>query len=194
MNRAVTTFTPPDPPKTRRSTASRLRLLGAAAELFLAHGYNAVSVNDIAERAQLTKGGFYGHFRSKGQLLVAVIRWKYQEFEQSAPFAAALSAPTSGIATMWSPEGLDVRLLVADATAAARHDPQVLAGMAALDAERFAAVAERLQGRSGDADVIAWLVLALASGIGMREAIGVRVPDLARLEPVVERLAAALLV
>ena len=193
MSREVTRFTPPDPPKTRRSIATRERLLKAAAELFLADGYDAVSMNDVADRAGLTKGGLYGHFRSKGQMLVEVIRWKYQEFEQSPSFVAAITDPRTAVGLLWSEAGLDVRLLVTDASAAARHDPDVLAGMAALDADRCAAVASRLEGLPADGGAIAWLILALACGIGMRESIGVIRPDAARLEPALHRLISALL-
>jgi AcrR family transcriptional regulator len=150
-------------------------------------------MNDVADRAGLTKGGLYGHFRSKGQMLVEVIRWKYREFESSPAFVEALTDPKTAVGLLWSDNGLDVRLLVTDAAAAARHDADVLAGMAALDAERRAAVASRLEGLPADAEAVAWLILALASGIGLREAIGVRRPDATRLEPALARLIDALL-
>ena len=193
MSRAVTTFTPPDPPKTTRSTATRARLLQAAADLFLANGYEAVSMNDVADRAGITRAGLYRHYRSKGQLLVDVIRWKYRQFEQAPAFLDAIAEPKSAISLLWSDDGRDVRLLVTDAAAAARHDPEVLAGMAALDADRRAAVTSRLEGLPADAEAVAWLILGLASGIGMREAIGTPRPDAARLEPALARLIDALL-
>ena len=193
LSRRVTKFTPPDPPKTRRSTATRARLLAAAAELFLARGYEAVSILDVAERAGVTKGGLYGHFRTKGQMLVEVIRWKYHEFENSAEFVQALQDPKTAIHLLWGKDGLDVRLLVTDAAAAARHDDDVRAGMAALDRDRCAAVAHRLEDVPSDAEAVAWIILALASGVGTREALGVKTPTAARLEPVLIRLIDALL-
>ena len=63
--------TPRSPPK---STATRKRLLDLAARMFIESGYAAISLRDIADEAGLTKGAIYGHFRSKGQLLVEVIR------------------------------------------------------------------------------------------------------------------------
>lgn len=193
MSREVTSFTPPNPPKTTRSTATRARLLRAAADLFLAGGYEAVSINDVADRAGLTRAGLYRHFRSKGQLLVEVIRWKYREFEQTPAFLKAIADPNSAASLLWNEDGYDVRLLVTDAAAAARHDPEVLAGMSALDAARREAVTRRLEGRAVDAEAVAWLILGLASGIGMREAIGAARPEAGRLEPAIARVMGALL-
>lgn len=47
---------------------SRDKLLDAATRLFHENGYQAVTVNDICEAAQLTKGAFYHHFDSKESL------------------------------------------------------------------------------------------------------------------------------
>lgn len=47
---------------------SRDKLLDAATRLFHENGYQAVTVNDICEAAQLTKGAFYHHFDSKEEL------------------------------------------------------------------------------------------------------------------------------
>ncbi|MFQ9447560.1 MAG: TetR/AcrR family transcriptional regulator [Christensenellales bacterium] len=47
---------------------SRDKLLDVATRLFHENGYQAVTVNDICEAAQLTKGAFYHHFDSKETL------------------------------------------------------------------------------------------------------------------------------
>ena len=61
-------------------------LLALAAELFIDRGYEAVSMQDIADRAELTKGALYGHFRSKGQLLVEVLRWRQADVDERSDF------------------------------------------------------------------------------------------------------------
>src|SRR5438552_18360907 len=48
-------------------------LLEAAAKLIAERGYRGTSVNDVIARAGLSKGTFYWHFRSKHELLVAVL-------------------------------------------------------------------------------------------------------------------------
>ena len=56
-----------------RATDSRLRLIRSAKDLFYAHGYNAVGVKEICDRAGVNKGSFYHFFPSKRELLIAVI-------------------------------------------------------------------------------------------------------------------------
>jgi AcrR family transcriptional regulator len=53
----------------RNPEATRQALLDAAIELFGTNGFDATSVQSIADRAQVTKGGFYHHFESKQALL-----------------------------------------------------------------------------------------------------------------------------
>jgi TetR/AcrR family transcriptional regulator, cholesterol catabolism regulator len=48
---------------------TRKALLDSALELFSTHGYADTSVQQIADRAHLTKGAFYHHFESKEDLL-----------------------------------------------------------------------------------------------------------------------------
>lgn len=51
---------------------TRARLLDAAVELFQRHGIAAVSLDEIASHAGLTKGAIYGNFKNKEDLIVAV--------------------------------------------------------------------------------------------------------------------------
>jgi AcrR family transcriptional regulator len=51
---------------------SRLRLLEAAERLFAEHGYNGVSIRDIAAAARANISSVYYHFDSKPKLLEAV--------------------------------------------------------------------------------------------------------------------------
>jgi AcrR family transcriptional regulator len=54
-------------------------ILEAAAEVFDEHGYSKASVRLIMERAQVTQGGMYFHFKSKQGIAEAVIA-SQQEF------------------------------------------------------------------------------------------------------------------
>lgn len=47
---------------------SREEILQAAAELFMAYGYTATSIDAVAERLGATKGRIYHHWRSKSDL------------------------------------------------------------------------------------------------------------------------------
>jgi TetR/AcrR family transcriptional repressor of nem operon len=53
--------------------ATRRRILATAAELFRRHGYDGVSIDRLMDACGLTRGGFYGHFRSKRDLYRAVL-------------------------------------------------------------------------------------------------------------------------
>ncbi len=59
--------------KQSRGQQTRERLLEAALQLFAAHGYHGASMRQIAEAADVAVGGIYNHFRSKEEILVAVI-------------------------------------------------------------------------------------------------------------------------
>src|SRR4051812_42120291 len=61
------------PTQTRRRTSVRRQeLITAAARLFAARGYYAVTVDDIGEALGLSGPALYRHFPSKEALLVAV--------------------------------------------------------------------------------------------------------------------------
>ena len=50
------------------------RLVAAAVELFRQHGYDAVTVTEIAEKAGLTRRSFFRHFSDKREVLFAGAR------------------------------------------------------------------------------------------------------------------------
>lgn len=175
-------FVPPSPPRTPKSAGTRRRLLDAAAGLFIERGYSAVSMRDIASAAKLTKGAVYGHFRSKGQLFVEVIRWKMIVERDHAPgFKEATADLERGVELMYAEDRREIRLLEVDAAAAARHDPDVAAGLASLYGERDARIRDSMSD-TRDPDASAWLVGVLSAGIGTKESSGLPLPDADRLQ------------
>ena len=50
----------------------RRRIVECAASLFRRRGYDGVGIDAIMAEAELTRGGFYGHFKSKADLFAAV--------------------------------------------------------------------------------------------------------------------------
>ncbi len=54
-------------------TARRTQLLGAAREVFVAQGYHAAGMDEIAERAGVSKPVLYQHFPSKRDLYLALL-------------------------------------------------------------------------------------------------------------------------
>jgi AcrR family transcriptional regulator len=47
---------------------TRAKILSSAFELFTAKGFDSVTVDEVMEGCNLTRGAFYAHFPSKGAL------------------------------------------------------------------------------------------------------------------------------
>jgi TetR/AcrR family transcriptional regulator, transcriptional repressor for nem operon len=79
-----------------QATANRARILEAAGRLFRERGFEGVSVAEVMQAAGLTHGGFYGHFKSKddliAQTLAALTNVRTGDRDLAA-FAAAYLAP-----------------------------------------------------------------------------------------------------
>ena len=52
-----------------KAAENRERIIDAAGALFRAKGFGGIGVADIMKAADLTHGGFYGHFASKDDLV-----------------------------------------------------------------------------------------------------------------------------
>ena len=63
---------------TQKGKVSQDRILEAANQLFYTQGYNPTSLADVAEETGITKGNLHYHFRSKDELLEAVIDQRLQ--------------------------------------------------------------------------------------------------------------------
>ena len=73
--------------KAEQSEATRSALIGAAKELFTELGYNETATEQIVQRAGVTRGALYHHFRDKQDLFLAVFELVEQEFGQSVTAA-----------------------------------------------------------------------------------------------------------
>ena len=58
------------------------KILDAATELFSENGYNATSISDISKKAGISKGLVYNYFKSKDELLDAIIFKSFEEFDR----------------------------------------------------------------------------------------------------------------
>jgi len=59
----------------QHKSETRERILDAAALAFREHGIEQTSVGDVMQRAGLTHGGFYAHFKSKEELVGEAVRY-----------------------------------------------------------------------------------------------------------------------
>ena len=80
-----------------QAAANRSRILEAAGRLFRERGFEGVSVAEVMHAAGLTHGGFYGHFRSKDDLIaqtLANLTGRGQATDQDlVAYAASYLAP-----------------------------------------------------------------------------------------------------
>lgn len=112
-------------PKQERARRTRAQILRVAAEIFAQHGYPAVSLQDVADRASMTKGAVYHHYVNKEALAVAVVHEHYSRWQPIVEDVRSRQLPP-----------LETLLAVLDAAAEAfRSDTMVQAG-ARLQIER----------------------------------------------------------
>jgi len=62
------------PYSAQHKSKSRLRILASAYKLFSAKGYDNVSINKIMNKAKMTRGAFYAHFKNKSTLYYEAIK------------------------------------------------------------------------------------------------------------------------
>jgi TetR/AcrR family transcriptional repressor of nem operon len=64
---------------------SKDRILQSAAMLFTQSGFEKISIDQVMKKAQLTRGAFYSHFRSKSDLYAQAIKKASQVAYQRKP-------------------------------------------------------------------------------------------------------------
>ena len=88
---------------------------------------------------------------------------------------------------MYDEDGREIRLLEVDAAAAARHDPDVAAGLASFYRERHERITRRDGGRSRSRYRGVARRGVSPAGIGMKESTGLPLPDDDRLHATLAR-------
>lgn len=78
----------------RRKARTRAAILSAASQLFLKHGYEATSIQQIAELADTGVGTLYGYFASKDEVLHEVLREHSAEAVQNYRASIDSNTPT----------------------------------------------------------------------------------------------------
>jgi AcrR family transcriptional regulator len=117
-----------DPDETRR------QLLGAAAGLIAQRGYSATTVNEIVARSGLSKGTFYWHFKSKDDVLFAVLEehvdrplYELIELLEGAPAERDMAPEASRRLLDWLERGRETILLEQEYRLLAIREPGIRA-------------------------------------------------------------------
>jgi AcrR family transcriptional regulator len=72
-----------------RAEGTRERIVQAARELVVEHGYDGVSTGQVLRRAGVSRGGLYHHFDGKDDLMGAVLEAVERDFAQRLAVAVA---------------------------------------------------------------------------------------------------------
>jgi len=87
-----------------RGNGTYNNILDVSLDLFSRHGYDATSVAEICQTAQVSKGAFYHHFSSKQELFLALMNtWLMQVdglFQEAAESAETVPAALAKMATI----------------------------------------------------------------------------------------------
>lgn len=83
----------------RWEPGARDRLVGAAVDLFTEQGYDATTVAQIAERAEVTRSTFFRYFPDKRELLVAGQETLSRLLAEGISAAAEGAGPLAAVAT-----------------------------------------------------------------------------------------------
>ncbi|WP_162181207.1 TetR/AcrR family transcriptional regulator [Rhodococcus wratislaviensis] len=75
------------------SSSGRDLLFWAATKCFYAHGYHGTSVRDITESIGFSPGAMYHHYKSKQDLLFAIVSWFLQESIENTRKAIESAGP-----------------------------------------------------------------------------------------------------
>lgn len=158
---------------------NRALLLDAARRVFLTKGYNAATLEAIADEAGFSKGAIYSQFDSKADLFLALLDRRITERAAENERAAAGLAGRAGIAALLRSAERDAAAepgwaaLLVEFRAHAARDPALNRRYAQAHArtiDRLAAVLTQLHERAGlepamPPRTMAALILAFGSGV-----------------------------
>jgi TetR/AcrR family transcriptional regulator, transcriptional repressor for nem operon len=151
---------------------TRSRIVDAAGRAFRLKGFSGVGVDGLMEAAELTSGGFYGHFSSKRALFREVVtaglcrlRARIQEFQSKEPTGWLEALATYYLGQTHRRNVAGGCALPSLSAEVARADPETRGAYEAelLQAAR-AIAADPAFGRAEDRMQRAWAVLALLAG------------------------------
>lgn len=149
-----------------RAEAQRERILCAAQQCFIDHGFHAASMASIAETAQMSAGLMYRYFENKNAIVLAIIERQLEEGRAHVArlrSSSDLAADLLGFFERWRARdpGLMNAALFLEMNAEATRDPQI-------------ATALRRSDEAMRRDLVAWLSRSSGEGgIGLPREVAV---------------------
>jgi AcrR family transcriptional regulator len=190
--------------RAEQNDRNRALLLAAALRVFLARGYHAATLDQIADEAGFSKGVVYSRFDSKADMFLALLADRIAE--RAAQNAAAAGQLTRSedlaalLALAWQAERAAPgwRLLVTEFRVHAARDPELNRRYAAAHArtvDGIAGVLASIAERNGHALAVparqvAELLLAIETGLALEQLADPGAVSLVQLPSVLGELAA----
>jgi len=131
-----------------RAEVQRHRILDAAQQCFIAHGFHAASIASIAETAGMSAGLIYRYFENKNALILAIVDRQLQLLREDIRLnrridLAAEMVQNYGRSCSAEAKGMNAALLL-EMSAEATRDPQIAAALDRYDATVRAALVDWL--------------------------------------------------
>ncbi len=195
--------------RTRNKQELRQKILDTARDLFVAHGYDGVTLRGIAQAIEYAPGTIYSHFKNKEALIQALCLADFEAFETYFPRDALPTGPLEAIReigkayvgfALTHPNHyrlmfMTPRAVAPPAAALEMHgDPAHDAYALLLETVQRAIDADLLRDEFGDRDLVAQTLWAGVHGMAALEiAIGsdpwlAWVPAAARMEAMINAL------
>lgn len=121
-----------------RTQAQRERILNAAQQCFVEHGFHAASMANIADTAEMSAGLIYRYFESKNEIIVAIIERQLEllhaelaQLDDSVDLSTRFAEGCSGCGPGKIP-GLSPALIL-EMSAEATRNPKIAAALATFD-------------------------------------------------------------
>jgi AcrR family transcriptional regulator len=190
--------------RAEQNDRNRALLLAAALRVFLARGYHAATLEQIADEAGFSKGVVYSRFDSKADMFLALLTDRIAErAAQNAAAAGQLArsgdmAALAGLAWQAERAAPGWRLLVTEFRVHAARDPELSRRYAAAHArtvDGIAGVLASIAERNGHALAVparqlAGLLLAIETGLALEQLADPGTVSLLQLPSVLGELAA----
>ncbi|MDR2985037.1 MAG: TetR/AcrR family transcriptional regulator [Nocardiopsaceae bacterium] len=189
--------------RAEQNDRNRALLLSAALRVFLARGYHAATLEQIADEAGFSKGAVYSRFESKADMFLALLTDRIAE--RAAENASAVADLTSSgtVANLselaWQAERATPgwRLLVTEFRVLAARDPALNSRYAVAHATTVDAIASVLSAMSERDGIrlavparrLAELLLALETGIALEQLASTDAIDIRQVLVVLRQLA-----
>lgn len=161
----------------RRNT--RQRVLDAALRCFAREGFHGASMQSICVDAAVSPGALYRYFRSKDDLIVALVEADREQALAMLHHALDRADPRDGLRALVAGAAEDLRdpdriAMRMEVSAEAARNPRARAAVIALNEAAVAVIASHIAagqatgvyGSHSSADMLARLLIALGDGVG----------------------------